>query len=326
MYNKWQNSFIDNSTLELIILPTEQCNFRCAYCYEQHSNGSMSKTHIESIKKLLTKRSQDLQVLRIGWFGGEPLLAVDIIFNLLEHVKQLKEDYKNIVFQSGMSTNGYLLNCRLASKLITYGVSEFQISLDGPEKIHNITRKKVNGKGTYSRIWQNLIDLKLSNLEFKINLRVHISNDNYSQMNDFVDMLSKEFVADSRFRIFLKTIENLGGHNSSTVNCLTKNKKDTIFENLSQIALTNGANLFNPGDSYVCYAGRPTSFVIRRDGSLTKCTIGLDDTENQIGQLNDHGGMDIIQNKIRPWLHGAITNNTEFLQCPRSFVCKKNCT
>lgn len=33
-----------DSSLHLIILPTEQCNFRCKYCYESFKKGKMSDT------------------------------------------------------------------------------------------------------------------------------------------------------------------------------------------------------------------------------------------------------------------------------------------
>ena len=34
---------LSSRRLQLILMPTEQCNFRCTYCYESFSNGRMSQ-------------------------------------------------------------------------------------------------------------------------------------------------------------------------------------------------------------------------------------------------------------------------------------------
>lgn len=47
---------LSSSNLELIILPTEHCNFRCLYCYEDFQVGRMKRPVVESIKKLISLR------------------------------------------------------------------------------------------------------------------------------------------------------------------------------------------------------------------------------------------------------------------------------
>ncbi len=39
--------FLTNHHLGLILMPTEQCNFRCTYCYEDFAIGKMSKSTIQ---------------------------------------------------------------------------------------------------------------------------------------------------------------------------------------------------------------------------------------------------------------------------------------
>lgn len=34
-----------NDVLHLILLPTEQCNFRCTYCYEDFSGANEARDH-----------------------------------------------------------------------------------------------------------------------------------------------------------------------------------------------------------------------------------------------------------------------------------------
>ena len=64
---------------ELIILPTEKCNFRCTYCYEDFLIGKMPPAIERGVKALIDRRSDSLDRLEISWFGGEPLLAADVV-------------------------------------------------------------------------------------------------------------------------------------------------------------------------------------------------------------------------------------------------------
>ena len=71
--------------LELILLPTEKCNFRCRYCYEDFKIGKMTSRVVNAVKSLLHNRVSTLDRLDIGWFGGEPLLASEIVRDIQSH-------------------------------------------------------------------------------------------------------------------------------------------------------------------------------------------------------------------------------------------------
>lgn len=44
---------LSNQSQELILFPTEQCNFRCTYCYEDFKLGRMSNGTVNGIKALI---------------------------------------------------------------------------------------------------------------------------------------------------------------------------------------------------------------------------------------------------------------------------------
>ena len=58
------------SHLNLILFPTEQCNFRCTYCYEDFEIGRMSSGVVRGVKALLDARIDSLTSLLVSWFGG----------------------------------------------------------------------------------------------------------------------------------------------------------------------------------------------------------------------------------------------------------------
>ena len=77
-----KNDVVNYPGLMLTIMPTEDCSFRCVYCYEDHKKGKMSKTVQNSIIKFVQKNIRYYTELNVGWFGGEPLDALDVIENL----------------------------------------------------------------------------------------------------------------------------------------------------------------------------------------------------------------------------------------------------
>src|SRR5580693_1893213 len=99
----------------LIILPTEKCNFRCVYCYEDFKVGRMSEGVQRGIELLLINRAPTLNLLNLSWFGGEPLLARDIVLRLSRHAFSLSKKY-GFRLTGGLTTNGYLLNKELAAE------------------------------------------------------------------------------------------------------------------------------------------------------------------------------------------------------------------
>ena len=98
--------------LTLTIAPTMNCNFRCVYCYETknlaQTSSMMSEDVQEAIIQLLKRKARSIEELHIVWYGGEPLLALDIIENLSKQMIQIAEE-NNITYDAIMVTNGYFL-------------------------------------------------------------------------------------------------------------------------------------------------------------------------------------------------------------------------
>lgn len=73
------------SHLSLVIAATSNCNFRCVYCYERSvlRASTMSEATQEAIVKFVESEAPHLESFTVTWYGGEPLLALDIIESLL---------------------------------------------------------------------------------------------------------------------------------------------------------------------------------------------------------------------------------------------------
>ena len=73
--------------MHLTIAPTMDCNFRCHYCFQNNKRHSyMQPDVMEAIVKHVASQT-GLKRIRLTWFGGEPLMAVERIRELYGKLK-----------------------------------------------------------------------------------------------------------------------------------------------------------------------------------------------------------------------------------------------
>lgn len=310
---------ISNQLLQIIIFPTEKCNFRCTYCYEDFATGRMNKETIIGIKALLERRCADLKYLDIRWFGGEPLVAKDIVLEISEYARGLVYRYPELNYLGSMTTNGYLLDYKTVTALANAGVRQYQISLDGPREVHDQSRLRADGSSTYDKIWTNLLAIRDSSLPVSILLRIHFTADTFTHIDPLIKDIRKEFLPDSRFSIVFRPIAHLGSPNDASIKIFTGVEKEEAVKSLQFKLfgehLESPQNLCEP-DDYVCYASRPNSLIIRSNGDVGKCTVALYDERNKIATLQSDGTLKLIQGRLAPWLRGIETADFDILGCP----------
>ena len=310
---------VSNRYFQIIILPTEKCNFRCTYCYEDFAAGRMKKETILGIKALLEKRCPDLRYLNISWFGGEPLTAKDIVLEISEYAMSLVYRYPKLRYMGDMTTNAYLLDYKTVAALANVGVRNYQISLDGPREVHNKSRLRADGSSTYDRIWANLLAIRDSSLPVSIMLRIHFTADTLKLIDPLIEDIRREFLHDSRFGVFFKAIERLGGPNDASIKIFSEAEKEEALKSLQTKLfgenLTSSQNV-SLADDYVCYASRPNSLVIRSNGDVGKCTVALYDERNKIASLQPDGTLKLIPGRLAPWVRGIETLDPATLGCP----------
>lgn len=145
--------------MNLLLSLTEQCNLRCSYCYYKESQAErsriMSNEVLESSLELAFERTIELKhnLLNITFFGGEPLLRFQTIKKAVKRAKVLAKEYKDKLpddFQLRffINTNGTLLTEDIIGYLKKEHIGAL-LSLDGPERKHNISRKKTDGSGSF---------------------------------------------------------------------------------------------------------------------------------------------------------------------------------
>lgn len=308
---------IGSNFLNLILFPTEKCNFRCNYCYEDFKIGKMSVEVLNGVKSILGIRIPELDVLEISWFGGEPLLGMNIIEDVSLHILELQKEHSKLKYKSNITTNGFYLSKTNFEKLVSFGITHFQITLDGDFEMHDLT---TNVPKSFEKIWRNLLEIrKIEYLNFTIELRLHYCPDTWFKLKNLISLINTTFGDDNRFKVYFKSLERYGGFHDNKIKIFdhSTNKRIKTFLDSKLICTKIRYNVPHQSN-FICYAAKGTSFGIRANGDVVKCTVALNDERNKIGKIDYTGNLNINSDRFMIWLQGLFTGDRAFLQCPNS--------
>lgn len=315
---------IEPDTLYLYLLPTEECNFRCVYCYEQFRHIWMSKYIQDSIIEYVRQNIKKYKHLRVEWFGGEPLLALDIIeYMSVQLINICREN--GVVYYAAMTTNAYALNLNTFKKLIKCKVRSYQITIDGLKETHDKQRCLVNGNGTFDRIIKNLIDIKNNTKTniLDITLRVNVSKSILQNIYTVIDYFNEALLVDKRFNLFLKLVGDYGGDRVKNISeqlCNLSDLEDAIsYCKRMKINMYENTPLGIGGN--VCYASKNSSWVIGADGKIYKCTVALYDDANHVGNVGENGQFELFEDKLKLWTGSCREHGFKCSNCASSPIC-----
>ncbi|MCA1702627.1 MAG: radical SAM protein, partial [Actinobacteria bacterium] len=214
-----------------------------------------------------------------------------------------------------ITTNAYTLTLPVCHRLREVGVRQYQVSLDGPREFHDRTRIRAAGGPSFDRIWANLLSVRASPLDVSVVLRIHLSPSNMAALPAFLSTIKSTFLTDSRFSVFLKCVEPLGGPHDSELDFISHTDRSGILERLTDL-LFEGCPDSAVTQPDVCYASKPNSLVIRPNGSVAKCTVALSDDANNVGYLDSDGRVHLDNVRLAPWLRGWQSGDPSVLSCP----------
>jgi len=314
-------------SLEFILLASEDCNFRCKYCYERFERGTMEPWVREGLKKHVMQRLDSLGRLTVGWFGGEPLYGFAAIEDLAPFFVEVAEKH-DIAYHSHMTTNGFLLTPDVVEKLLAWKVTSYQITIDGAPEQHDCSRPTREGEGTFDTIFTNLQAMARRTDDFSVAIRVNFDRQNVDHLHRFLDLLEESFQGDPRFKLRFHAVGRWGGENDENLEVCGADSEQ-IIRDLQEEARRRGldskgslksSNLLG---SQVCYAARPYNFVVGASGKLMKCTIELDTNErNVVGQLTQDGAMELHDDRLALWTEPAYESDTKCQSCVALPMCQ----
>jgi uncharacterized protein len=150
-----------NRSLNIKLAMNLDCNLACRYCFEGRRKGQhyMTKETADEFIELLTRKTAvgGLEEIQITFYGGEPLLSLDLIQYISEKAKSVAE-MRGLFFNTYLMTNGTLLTKVAVGKLKPLGLREAYITVDGPKENHNGFRPYKSGRGSFDAIIRNVQD------------------------------------------------------------------------------------------------------------------------------------------------------------------------
>lgn len=288
----------DHGITAITIAPTMDCNARCFYCFEHGAiKGTMSVETAEKVAEFLIRNCKGKE-LYVSWFGGEPLMAVEIIDYINEKLLNA-----NIKVESTITTNGILIDADVILKFKRWNVTRVQITLDGLNEEYNRIKNYILPiQNPFGRIMQNIEDAIKSGIS--VHLRVNYKSTDYRTVKETMQYLHERFgqydklylygapldlphikgyseFDDSEGEIFLQVLEDSlrNGYENDELNLASMRVSEEYNPALGELMLAPfPAN---------CFMVNKNRYVIDDAGLLYKCQKHLGKPEFSCGNVVD---------------------------------------
>lgn len=308
--------------LKLTIALTMECNFSCSYCYQKENvtttHGNMNIDIQDKLIDFIKEKSEKCKELHITWYGGEPLLAYDVLKRLSIIIMSICEE-KAVNYSAMIITNGYFLDKYKPKDFSMFNINEMQLTIDGPQEIHDKRRVLKGNKGTYERIIKNIQTFQEY---FNLTLRVNIDKDNAKDLDDLINELVKNGIY--KPVITLAPVTNY--KNSDDNKCMNNKEFCEVWLKFMKECKDNNLNVGTylvPAMSYFCDADLLNSFVIDSEGYIYKCWENIGNKQLSIDNLI----VDMVKNKelYYDYLTYDPTEDVECKLCNILPICMGGC-
>jgi len=279
----WQNELLEtrNNQAKIFSLhfePTMQCQLNCGYCLEKgidRGKGMTDTVFQRSLKWFdeYCKSNTEVKILRLIFFGGEPLLRKDIVRKSTIAYSQLAKQ-RQLEFMTEITTNGEFITKNMAKFLSNHNWRRVQITLDGPARIHDVRRRGKNNRPTFDHIWSNVLMLVNSDYIPNVDIRLSLDNENYEYIPELVGFIAKAGIQD-KIRL------SIGFTESSLFVQIKETQEEWQAKQALRVWKCAQDNGFKIPDEYttgpICVAQAKHSAVLQPNGNFQKCfcTSGL---------------------------------------------------
>lgn len=180
LYSKCIELISEPAISNAYIVVTENCNFNCKYCFISNAvqNAQPAKVMTkETAKKavMLLQRTYERQQhsydKTITFYGGEPLLNIDVIKFFIDEVNRIKkEHYWPDDVKYALITNGSLLTKDILQFIKEYGIA-LSISYDIDKESHS-QRLDKSGGDSYAIVKQKIALCREINMPFSLSITI----------------------------------------------------------------------------------------------------------------------------------------------------------
>jgi len=173
---------LDGSTRSFVLLPSSYCNMGCSYCGQTHKRGTLPPAweRLTTARIAAVLRDPATRAVHVGWFGGEPMAGYQTIIRVSAALTPTADEFQ-VRYDASMTTNGSLLSIPKLVEL--HGVARLrriEVTIDGPEVVHNRRRSLLKGGGSFRHIVDTLLSAlgmaELRDLTIRIRTNIDVRN------------------------------------------------------------------------------------------------------------------------------------------------------
>lgn len=311
----------------LVISLTEKCNAACRYCFldAQTSGNVMSEQLLEDTIRYVATHYAD-RLINVAAFGGEPTVAPELLYKMVEISKANLKNYK-----FSITTNGYF-DDTICSFLVE---NKFHVSLS-MDGVPEVQRKQRPSKISIEQLEKNIKRLAASDCEMKV--RATVTEFSCDYMLDTVKYLNSMGVN----RIHFEPVTPGGRAAEKTV--FTSQPKVSKFTNNLFECIEYGAKedvdiicfpYMNMSSAPIvfCDGNIHNRLVVGASGVLSTCVEVQDKSHILYDSLGvgtyDHKKreFDFEFSKRRPFCRGCsdLIRDDNCSDCAFSFFCAGGC-
>lgn len=285
----------DQVDFSTIVLPiSASCTLSCPYCFAQTDEGFRFEDYtIESIAKIvdfvMKQNEGNEKLITFVFFGGEPLLKVDIMKYTINYCAT---HYSSRKVNYSITTNGTVLSDNIIDFLKEHNIA-IMLSMDGPDNEFNLRRFK-NGESSVPLLMENIEKLRERGVIPQI--RATLVNENpyiCETYSFFEDMkipfnIAFSYVSENKNHTYdrydepiLQSIrEQMDKLQDYYVEKIKKREPiyNMLFNELTQVLR------FRIRKSIACSAGI-NYFTITSDGNIFSCAHMMNDEKYRIGTI-----------------------------------------
>lgn len=281
------------TNVEFIV--TYRCNFRCIYCYAGQAPPHMSEDMAQRAADFASEMAQqrNSKAMKIQFIGGEPLLNPEAIDIICAHMSALRDE-RELIMRTSLTTNGSLLTRRMLKSIRAVGPVDVQITLDGPEPIHN-KRRSMKNSNSYQAIVNNIKECVQDVDELPI--RINVDYENVEFIPDFLVQM-REFLPDDTALAMVPTFAHTEASAHYSGQCFKNNDMPAQLSNIWTVALALGfPPSWNPIPTFMsCGAIMPGSIAIDPLGDIYKCAATYGNKALSVGTVKE--GLDTASGSV----------------------------
>ncbi|PRR81035.1 ScfB-related radical SAM/SPASM orphan maturase [Clostridium vincentii] len=308
------------------------CNLRCKYCFADGEGYDQQKILMSFD---VAKRSIDFLIensgprknIEVDFFGGEPLLNMDVVKKTVNYARSKEQQY-NKNFRFTITTNATLLTPDIMDYLEENMVNVV-LSIDGRKEVQDSIRVRINGEGTYDDILPKIKSMVKRRVKSKKQyyIRGTFTSQNLDFSKDiehFIDIGFKEISiepvvlpAENPLSIKKEDLEQIYEEYNKIYNKLLKHD-DVIFYHFN-IDINGGACIYKRISG--CGAGFEY-IAVTPEGDIYPCHQFVGNKVFYMGNIYDG-----IKNKkmSTDFRKSNIYNKQECKKCWARFYCSGGC-